>query len=91
MVRRGSPLSWEWPKNMASVWQYHSKSGWIKSIEKYINKSLNIRKYVFSRSANQDEFDKIIDQLSAKPKARAVVLFVDEDGTRYTMNLNHIS
>ena len=34
------------------------------------------------RSANREEFDKIVDQLSAKPKARAVVLFVDEDGTR---------
>ena len=36
----------------------------------------------FHRSANREEFDKIVDQLSAKPKARAVVLFVDEDGTR---------
>ncbi len=34
------------------------------------------------RNAQRDEFDAIVDQLSSKPKARAVVLFVDEDRVR---------
>ena len=34
------------------------------------------------RNAERDDFDQIVDQLASKPKARAVVLFVDEDRTR---------
>lgn len=34
------------------------------------------------RAAKQTEFDSIVDMLASKPKARAVVLFVDEDRTR---------
>ncbi len=34
------------------------------------------------RNALRGDFDKIVDQLLDKPKARAVVLFVDEDRTR---------
>ncbi|CAB4063751.1 GRM8 [Lepeophtheirus salmonis] len=35
-----------------------------------------------SRNAKDEEFDRIVDILSSKPMARAVVLFVDEDRTR---------
>ena len=41
-----------------------------------------IRSLKIKRAAKQTEFDSIVDMLASKPKARAVVLFVDEDRTR---------
>ena len=34
------------------------------------------------RAAKRHDFDRIVEQLATKRKARAVVLFVDEDRTR---------
>lgn len=34
------------------------------------------------RNAKTEDFERIVDRLSSKPNARAVVLFVDEDNIR---------
>lgn len=34
------------------------------------------------RNSKQDDFDRIVDKLIAKPNARGVIIFVDEDNTR---------
>lgn len=41
-----------------------------------------------SRHSKPNDFDRIIERLSQKPQARAVVMFVDEDNTRY-INYQH--
>ncbi len=38
-----------------------------------------------SRHSKPNDFDRIIERLSQKPQARAVVMFVDEDNTRYAI------
>ena len=35
-----------------------------------------------ARNAEREDFDEVVAKLMSRPKARAVVLFVDEDRTR---------
>jgi hypothetical protein len=82
MVEIAKIMGWKYVSTVAAEGEYGEKgiASFIHHAEKAgICIAVNTK---IKRTAKGPEFDKIVDQLFTKPKARAVVLFVDEDRTR---------
>lgn len=82
MVEIAKVMGWTYVSTVAAQGEYGEKgiASFIALAKKEgICVAINLK---INRNSQRDDFDQIVDQLSSKPKARAVVLFVDEDRTR---------
>ena len=82
MVEIALAMGWRYVSTVAAEGEYGEKG--IASFVSLASKAgicVAVRAKI-SRAAKKQDFDKIVMQLADKRKARAVVLFVDEDRTR---------
>ena len=68
------------PQGIASFISLAEKKGLCVAVSETISRQMS----------KPEEFDELIARLLSKPQSRAVILFVDEDNTRYAVCYVHI-
>jgi len=82
MVEIAKAMGWTYVSTVAAEGEYGEKGiASFAALAKKAGICVAVSTKI-KRNARREDFDRIVDQLSAKPKARTVVLFVDEDRTR---------
>ena len=82
MVEIAKAMGWSYVSTVAAEGEYGEKGiASFISLAKKAGICVAVSTKI-GRNAEKQDFDKIVDTLSNTPKARAVVLFVDEDRTR---------
>ncbi len=88
MVEIAKAMGWKYVSTVAAEGEYGEKGiASFVALAKREGICIAVSTKI-KRAATKHQFDAIVDALASKPKARAVVLFVDEDRTRYRIRLN---